>query len=133
MESDVGPAERPRPRPCDLPSAPSRDPRQRRAGAAPRGGPLTRPNPLAGYEDWPAAVRSAEPYIGADAASTTLGRVLGLRQVPNRPTVHDEGSELRDGVLIRRLRWSVGYGPDTSAWLLRPVGIRRSLPGILGM
>ena len=47
--------------------------------------------------------------------------------------MHDEGSERRDGVLIRRLRWSVGYGPDTSAWLLRPAGVRRSLPGILGM
>jgi hypothetical protein len=78
-------------------------------------------------------VRSAEPYVGADAASTTLGRVLGLRQFSERPTVLDEGSERRDGVLIRRLRWSVGYGPDTSAWLLRPAGVRRVLPGILGM
>jgi dienelactone hydrolase len=78
-------------------------------------------------------VRSAEPYVGADAASTALGRVLGLRNVLDPPTVHDEGSERRDGVLIRRLRWSVGYGPDTSAWLLRPAGVRRNLPGILGM
>ncbi|MDF2748699.1 MAG: hypothetical protein K0S98_2986, partial [Propionibacteriaceae bacterium] len=45
----------------------------------------------------------------------------------------EEGSQRIDGVLIRRLRWSVGYGPDTSAWLLRPAGLRRSLPGILGM
>lgn len=78
-------------------------------------------------------VRSAEPYVGTDPASTALGRVLGLRQAPSRPTVHDEGTETRDGVLIRRLRWSVGYGPPTSAWLLRPTGVRRSLPGILGM
>ena len=59
--------------------------------------------------------------------------MLGLRELPGRPTVIDEGSERRDGVLIRRLRWSVGYGPDTSAWLLRPAGAGRSLPGILGM
>ena len=45
----------------------------------------------------------------------------------------DEGSERRDGVLIRRLRWSVGYGPDTGAWLLRPVRVRGRLPGVLGM
>ena len=38
-----------------------------------------------------------------------------------------------DGVLIRRLRWSVGYGPDTTAWLLRPAGVGDSLPGVLGM
>jgi dienelactone hydrolase len=78
-------------------------------------------------------VRSAEPYVGADAAGTALGRVLGLRQPPDRPTVLDEGDQQLDGVLIRRLRWSVGYGPDTTGWLLRPAGLRRSLPGIIGM
>jgi hypothetical protein len=47
--------------------------------------------------------------------------------------VHEDGSHRLDGVLIRRLRWSVGYGPDTTAWLLRPAGVRRNLPGVLGM
>jgi dienelactone hydrolase len=62
-----------------------------------------------------------------------LGRVLGLRRLPDRPVVFDEGSQRQNGVVIQRLRWSVGYGPDTGAWLLRPAGVRRSLPGILGM
>jgi dienelactone hydrolase len=53
--------------------------------------------------------------------------------LPEPPTVSDAGHERLDGVLIRRLRWSVGYGPDTSAWLLRPAGVLRSLPGVLGM
>jgi dienelactone hydrolase len=77
-------------------------------------------------------VRSSEPYVGPDAASSALARVLGLRQL-DRPTVLDEGSQCLDGVLIRRLRWSVGYGPDTTAWLLRPARVRRKLPGVLGM
>ena len=47
--------------------------------------------------------------------------------------VHDEGSTRLHGVVIRRLSWSVGYGPDTTAWLLHPAGVRRSLPGVLGM
>jgi dienelactone hydrolase len=94
---------------------------------------VPRPNPIAGYEDWPAAVRSAEPYIAADSAAAALGRVLGLRRLGDRPTVFDDGSRRLDGILIRRLRWSVGYGPDTTAWLLRPAGVRRSLPGVLGM
>jgi hypothetical protein len=94
--------------------------------------PRPAPNPIAGYEDWPAAVRSAEPYVGADWAGTTLGGVLGLRRI-ERPTVRDDGSRRLDGVLIQRLRWSVGYGPETTAWLLRPAGVRRSLPGVLGM
>jgi hypothetical protein len=62
-----------------------------------------------------------------------LGRVLGLRRLADRPTVIEEGRNRLDGLLIRRLRWSVGYGPDTIAWLLRPAGVRRSLPGVLGM
>lgn len=94
---------------------------------------MPRPNPIAGYEDWLATVRSAAPYIGADSAGTALGRVLGLRRLGGRPTVLDDGGRRLDGVMIRRLRWSVGYGPETTAWLLRPAGVRRSLPGALGM
>lgn len=94
---------------------------------------LDRPNPIAGYEDWPAVVRSAGPYIGVDSATTALGRVLGLRQPGPRPAVHDEGSRRVNGIQIRRLRWSVGYGPDTTAWLLSPTGVRGSLPGVLGL
>jgi hypothetical protein len=71
--------------------------------------PLPAPNPIAGYEDWP-AVRSAEPYVGADSAGTALGRVLGLRRLVGRPTVLEDGSRHVDGVVIHRLRWSVGYG-----------------------
>jgi dienelactone hydrolase len=47
--------------------------------------------------------------------------------------VLDDGSRRLDGVQIRRLRWWVGYGPETTAWLLRPAGVRRRLPGVLGM
>ena len=36
-------------------------------------------------------------------------------------------------MLVRRLRWSVGYGPHTHAWLLRPVGVTGPLPGVLGL
>jgi dienelactone hydrolase len=78
-------------------------------------------------------VRSAEPYVGADSDGTALGRVLGLRRLADHPTVIEEGRKRLDGLLIRRLRYSVGYGPDTIAWLLRPAGVRRSLPGVLGM
>jgi dienelactone hydrolase len=91
------------------------------------------PDPIAGFEDWPAAVRTAAPYRGADAARTALGHLLGLRRSRARPPVIDEGSRTVDGVTVRRLRWSVGYGPDTTAWLLRPAGSHRRLPGVLGM
>ena len=91
------------------------------------------PNPIAGYEDWPAAVRGAAPFEGSSAGATALGGVLGLRRRRPAPVVVDEGRSTVGGVDIRRLRWSVGYGPDTMAWLLRPAGVAGDLPAVLGM
>src|SRR5690242_15081843 len=65
------------------------------------------PDPIAGFEDWPAAVRTAAPYQRTDATGTALGRLLGLRRSPARPPVIDEGGQIVDGVSVRRLRWSV--------------------------
>jgi dienelactone hydrolase len=91
------------------------------------------PNPIAGYQDWPAAVRGAAPFEGPSAAATALGGVLGLRRRPPTPRVVEEGRSTVDEIDIRRLRWSVGYGPDTTGWLLRPAGVPGDLPGVLGM
>ena len=90
-------------------------------------------NPIAGYEDWPAAALSAAPYRGADQGSNALARVLGVRHVPAPINVREEAGWTRDDVSIRRLRWSVGYGPDTAAWLLRPAGESGTLPAVLGL
>lgn len=79
-------------------------------------------------------MRSAAPFVGADAEGTALGRVLGLRQLPpDPPTVVEEGRDRRNGLLATQLRWSVGHGPATTAWLLRPIGVRGALPGVLGL
>jgi dienelactone hydrolase len=90
-------------------------------------------NPIAGYEDWPAAVRSADPFRAADQDSRALAHVLGLREVVDPVAVREEAGWTRADTSIRRLRWSVGYGPDTAAWLLRPAGETATLPGVLGM
>ena len=47
--------------------------------------------------------------------------------------MHDDGSRTVVGVTVQRLRWSVGYGPPTTAWLLRPAGVDDRLPGVLGL
>ena len=94
---------------------------------------MAKPDPIAGYEDWPEAVRSAEPYEGADDETTTLARVLGLRRIFVVTDVREEQRHVRAGIEIRRLRWSVGYGPDTQAWLLRPAGQAGTLPGVLAL
>ena len=90
-------------------------------------------NPIAGYEDWPAAVRSAAPYRRADQDGNALAQVLGLRQLPAPMNVREEASWTHADVSIRRLRWWVGYGPETAAWLLRPAGESGILPGVLGL
>ncbi len=91
-----------------------------------------RPSPIAGYEDWPAAVRGAAPFRGPTDGATALGRLLGVHRRPVPSVVH-EGERTVDGVHIRRLRWRVGFGPDTTGWLLRPAGVRGDLPGALGL
>ena len=52
-----------------------------------------RPNPIAGYEDWPAAVRSAGPYVGARRGEHDVGPGARPAGDADRPTVVDEGSE----------------------------------------
>jgi dienelactone hydrolase len=44
-----------------------------------------------------------------------------------------EGRWQRDGIDGTRLSWSVGYGPRTTGWLLRPLGVGWPLPGILAL
>jgi dienelactone hydrolase len=39
----------------------------------------------------------------------------------------------RDGVEGEEVSWSVGYGPRTVAWVLRPAGAREPLPGVLAL
>ena len=39
----------------------------------------------------------------------------------------------KDGVVGEELSWSVGYGPRTAAWLLRPAGVRGLLPAVLAL
>lgn len=39
----------------------------------------------------------------------------------------------RDGVLGEELSWSVGYGPRTQAWLLKPASANGRLPGIVAL
>ncbi len=39
----------------------------------------------------------------------------------------------RDGVAGEEVSWSVGYGPRTHAWLLRPLGANGRLPGVVAL
>lgn len=38
-----------------------------------------------------------------------------------------------EGVAGDEVSWSVGFGPRTHAWLLRPTGVERDLPGVIAL
>lgn len=60
--------------------------------------------------------------------------VLGLCTLPEYPfDVQREQSWECDGVYGERITWSVGYGPRTEAYLLKPIGATKPLPGIVAL
>jgi dienelactone hydrolase len=59
---------------------------------------------------------------------------LGFSTLPAVPTdVRTERTWSRDGVAGEEVSWSVGYGPRTQAWVLRPAGDAGPLPGIIAL
>ena len=62
--------------------------------------PAPEPNPIAGYEDWPAAVRGAAPFEGSSAGGNRAGR--GSRPAP--ATADTDVSWKR--VAARSIRWT---------------------------
>ena len=47
--------------------------------------------------------------------------------------VRSESQWEKDGLLGEEISWSVGYGPRTRAWLLKPVNAKGRLPGIVAL
>lgn len=79
---------------------------------------------------WPLFPRAAP---GA-ATQARLREILAFGDADERPIAPqtDDAWE-RDGVAGEAVSWSVGYGPRTEAWLLRPAGERGRLPGALAL
>jgi dienelactone hydrolase len=63
-----------------------------------------------------------------------LRRLLGFTAGGGKAeSVRTEGRWEYDGVAGEELSWSVGYGPRTRAWLLKPLGVTDRLPGVLAL
>ena len=93
---------------------------------------------LGPFSDWVDAAQAHRPlYPVAPPGEATWSRVravLGFAGAPEEPhQVRVDGRWERDGVAGEVLSWSVGYGPRTEAWLLRPAGATGPLPGILAL
>lgn len=91
------------------------------------------PNPLTGYEDWPAWTRSRPRLHSGDLRIDGLAEVLGVAApAVSSPTVTIVDRLEHDGVLLEELQWEVGFGPRTRAWVLRP-DTTTPLPGVLAL
>ncbi|RDV10156.1 acetylesterase [Arthrobacter sp. RT-1] len=92
-----------------------------------------RPSAIAGYEDWPAYVRQPPRYRAATPGAQELSDALGVPAVSRLPEVTIQWEETYDGVTTSQLSWQLGFGPATTAWLVRPADSAGPLPGVLAL
>lgn len=90
------------------------------------------------YSDWvDEACRQQELFPVAAPGPETQQRVkevLGFCKGPEIPMdVRVETTWEKDGIQGEEVSWSVGYGPRTHAFVLKPAGTSRPLPGILAL
>ena len=89
------------------------------------------------YSDWAgvaAGPRNRATRLPAAQLRQLVGTVLSfpdpaLERSP--PAVHIERRWTVEGLDGEELSYSVGYGPPTKAWVLKPAGVRGTLPGVL--
>jgi dienelactone hydrolase len=90
------------------------------------------------YSDLVAAAAAQRPlFVSAPSATEARRRARALLRFTlndDRPQdVRREGAWEADGVAGEALSWSVGYGPRTQGWLLRPAGAKQKLPGLVAL
>jgi dienelactone hydrolase len=92
---------------------------------------------LGPYGDWVRhAVAEGGLYPPADRPGLTGDEVRTLlgSASDGEPLAPEEGKRwTRDGVSGEEVSWSVGYGPRTQAWLLRPADASGPLPGVVAL
>ncbi|MBA8794139.1 dienelactone hydrolase [Friedmanniella endophytica] len=92
----------------------------------------SQPTPIGGYEDWPAHAHGAATWTADDPETDAVARLLGIPAL-TATDVRTGPSLVVDGVEAQPLDWTVGYGPRTRGWLLRPQGTAEPLPGVLAL
>ncbi len=92
---------------------------------------------LGPFSDWVVFARgqwaSQDNGALADLTSAQVRSVIGFPRDRPPTDVKVEDRWEADGLAGEDLSWSVGYGPRTRAWLLRPAGVREPLPGVLAL
>lgn len=68
------------------------------------------------------------------ATQARIRDILGFCQVDESPAdVRIEREWGKDGLTAQEVSWSVGFGPRTYAYLFKPAGATKPLPGILAL
>ncbi len=87
------------------------------------------------YSDLVAACRPLYPRARpGKETQRRLREILAFAPGAETPRHVQHGRRwIRDGVAGEEISWSVGYGPRTEAWALRPAGVTGRLPGVLAL
>ena len=93
---------------------------------------------LGPFSDLVEAAAKARPLFGG--AATVAGARSRARDVLGFSIGNEQAIEPRverrwqaDGIAGEEVSWSVGFGPRTHAFCLRPAGVERPLPGIVAL
>jgi dienelactone hydrolase len=93
---------------------------------------------LGPYSDLVAAARALRPLFPVappgPETRAKIREVFGFTVGSERPEgLRVERSWRADGIAGEELSWSVGFGPRTRAWLLKPDSAERKFPGVLAL
>jgi dienelactone hydrolase len=90
------------------------------------------------FSDWVAAARGQQSLFPVAApgvqTQSLIREALGFCHGDENPIeVKMEGQWGKDGVTGEEVSWSVGYGPRTHAYVLKPANTKGPLPGIVAL
>lgn len=91
---------------------------------------------LAGLDGILDLARSRPLFDGGDddaAIRERLADTLGMLPPPIDRSVVERSTWSRDGVDGVELQWATGIGGPSTAWMLRPAGEKRPLPGVVAL
>ena len=90
------------------------------------------------FSDWVAAARGQQTLypkaVPGTKTQALIREALGFCHGDENPMeVKTENKWEKDGVIGEEVSWSVGYGPRTHAYVLKPANAKGSLPGMVAL
>ena len=90
------------------------------------------------FSDWVAAARRQDSLyptaIPGPQTQALIREILGFCHTDENPMeVKIESQWEKDGLIGQEITWSVGYGPRTQAYVLKPANANGPLPGIVAL